>query len=206
MLLLNRSTGSGRNNPVPTDQPCLAVRKKGLRTMVAGRRVPRLTFGARLMPEPLADQVVRKISEAAGLYHRLILLVVPSGGGKTAALRTVSERTGGTLINLNLELSRRMLDLTESARILRAPKLLRELVNEAPSDVVLFDNTEILFDISLKQDPLRLLQGVSRNKTVAAAWNGAVIDRRLVYAEPGHPEYRRYPITDLMLVCPEAAE
>ena len=42
------------------------------------------------MPETLADQLVRKISEARELYHRLILVVGPAGSGKTSALLDVS--------------------------------------------------------------------------------------------------------------------
>ncbi|MBU0482850.1 MAG: BREX-3 system P-loop-containing protein BrxF, partial [Proteobacteria bacterium] len=53
------------------------------------------------------------------------------------------------------------------------------------------------------QDPLRLLQGLSRNKTVVASWNGAIIDGFLTYAEPAHPEYRRYPVHDFLVTNPE---
>jgi len=47
-------------------------------------------------------------------------------------------------------------------------------VGASAADVVLLDNVEVLFDVSLKQDPLRLLQGLSRNKTVVAAWSGEI--------------------------------
>ena len=59
-----------------------------------------------------------------------------------------------------------MLDLTERQRALQLPRLLSEVVNIYQSDVILLDNIEILFDVSLKQKPLRLLQDLSRNKTV----------------------------------------
>jgi len=126
------------------------------------------------MAEPLADQIMRKIKQADELYHRLMLVVAPAGAGKTTALQDIHERVGAPLININLELSRRMLDLTERQRALQLPRLLREIINDAEEEVVLFDNIEILFDVSLKQDPLRLLQGLSRNKTVVAAWNGSI--------------------------------
>jgi len=67
----------------------------------------------------------------------------------------------------------------------------------AQAGLVLLDNIEILFDVHLKQDPLRLLQGLSRNKTVVVAWPGRVLNDTLIYAEPEHPEYRRYPREDL---------
>ena len=155
------------------------------------------------MAEPLADQVVRKINQAAELYHRLMLVVAPARAGKTTALQDVQERVGAPLINVNLDLSRRMLDLTERQRALQLPRLLREIINDAAGEVVLFDNIEILFDVSLKQDPLRLLQGLSRNKTVVAAWNGSIDGDHMIYAVPDHPEYRRYMVRDFLVASPE---
>jgi hypothetical protein len=155
------------------------------------------------MAEPLADQVMRKIKQAVELYHRLMLVVAPAGAGKTTALTYVKERTGTPLINVNLELSLRMLELTERQRALQLPRLLREIVDDAASEVVLLDNLEILFDVSLQQDPLRLLQGLSRNKTVVAAWNGSIDKDHMTYAVPDHPEYRRYPVRDFLVASPE---
>lgn len=155
------------------------------------------------MAELLVDKVLRKIGEARDLYYRLILIVGPAGSGKTKALQAVSASTSAPLINVNLELSRRMLDLTERQRALQTRKLLGEIVSEVAGELVLLDNIEILFDVHLKQDPLRLLQGLSRNKTVVAAWNGSIVDDRLTYAIPDHPEYRRYPIRDFLVVSPE---
>jgi len=139
------------------------------------------------MAVALADRVMERIGQAAELYHRLVMLVAPAGAGKTAALQEVHERTSAPLIKVNLELSRRMLDLTERQRALQLPRILSEIVGAAATDlpspqsgaarqadVVLLDNIELLFDVSLKQDPLRLLQGLSRNKTVVAAWSGEI--------------------------------
>lgn len=156
------------------------------------------------MSEPLADRVIRRIGQAAELYHRLVMLVAPAGAGKTAALQDVHKRTAAPLVNVNLELSRRMLDLTERQRALQLPRLLAEIVGASAADVILLDNVEVLFDVSLKQDPLRLLQGLSRNKTVVAAWGGSIDGAHMVYATPDHPEYRRYPLRDFLVVSPES--
>lgn len=156
------------------------------------------------MAEPLVEKVMQGIDQAAELFHRLIVVVAPAGAGKTAALQAVHEQTGAPFVNVNLELSRRMLDLTERQRVLQLPRLLSEIINTVPSDVVLLDNIEVSFEVSLKQDPLRLLQGLSRNKTVVAAWSGPVDREHLIYARPDHPEYRRYPLRDFLMVSPEA--
>lgn len=73
------------------------------------------------MAESLAEKTERAICQASELYHRLILLVAPVGAGKSAALHELHDRAAAPLINVNLELSRRMLDLTGRQRGLQLP-------------------------------------------------------------------------------------
>ena len=96
-----------------------------------------------------------------------------------------------------------MLELTERQRALQLPGLLRGIVEGDDKDTVLLDNIEVIFDVDLKQDPLRLLQSLARSKTVVAAWSGNIVDGSLVYAAPDHSEYRHYPIRDFLIACPE---
>jgi hypothetical protein len=148
-------------------------------------------------------ELIKLINQVAELYHRLILVVAPVGKGKTSVLQEAATVTGGRYVNVNLELSQRLLDLTEHQRSLKTPQLLREIVEMDTSEILLLDNIELLFDISLKQDPLRLLQGLSRNKTIVASWNGSLENGHLIYAEPGHAEYRTYQAQDLVIVNPK---
>ncbi len=157
------------------------------------------------MAEQLADKVIHSIDQAAQLYYRLVMVVAPAGAGKTAALQDVHEHTAVPLINVNLELSRRMLDLTERQRALQLLTLLREMVHAVEGEVVLLDNIELLFNVTLRQDPLRLLQDLSRNKTLVVAWNGSIDSGRITYAVPDHPEYRRYPLRDVLVVNAEVS-
>lgn len=157
------------------------------------------------MANSLPDQILHAIETVRGLYHRLVIVVGPSGTGKTPALQDVARRVGATRINLNLELSQRLMNLTARQRILQLRTLLDEVLASVPGDILIFDNIEMLFDVALQQDPLYRLQAISRNRTVVVAWNGIGIrdDRgqaSLMYAVLGHPEYRRYSAADLVLV------
>lgn len=150
----------------------------------------------------LVDSIRTQIDAASQLYHRLVLVVGGQRTGKTTALRELSESGSLPFVNLNLALSGRLLELTSKARSLHLPKLLADIVASAGAEVVILDNIEILFDPALHQDPLRCLQGVSRNRTIVASWSGDVRDRTLTYAEPGHREYRRY--TDIPAIIVHA--
>ena len=158
------------------------------------------------MAKSLADQVMEEIGQAAENYYRLLVVVAPAGAGKTAAFQEVHRRTGFPILNVNLDLSRQMLDLTERQRALQLPRLLGESVGRIEGDIVLLDNIEILFDLSLKQDSLRLLQNLSRNKTLVAAWSGSLKDGYMIYAAPEHPEYRRYELRDFLVATPDMDE
>lgn len=162
-----------------------------------------------------SSEILDLIPAAGELYHRLILVVSPPGGGKTTALRSVQEKTNSHPLNVSLDLSRRLLELTERQRKLQATRILGRLVSEAAAEatkdsadwsggVVLLDDIELLFDASLALDPLRLLEEISRNWTLVVAWSGRVEGGWLTYARPGHPEHRRYPVGDLMIVTTTA--
>lgn len=155
------------------------------------------------MSDLFVDQILTKVDQAPGLYHRLVIVVAPAGVGKTKALRDVQRTLNVPLVNVNLEISRRMLELTTKQRALQVARLLEDIVRETESDIVLLDNIEIMFEISLRQDPLRLLQSISRNRMIVATWNGKIKNNHLTYAEPGHLEYKRYPVDGLLLVLPD---
>jgi len=140
------------------------------------------------------------ITQASQAYFRLVLLVGVAGTGKSNLLRDVANSKNVPLINLNLELSSKLIDLTPQHRSIRISGLTDELLQEHPQPLVILDNIELLFNPDLKQDPLRLLQGISRNRTILASWNGSFIQRRLTYAAVGHPEYFAADNPDAIIV------
>ncbi len=140
------------------------------------------------------------IQQAADHYFRLVILAGAPGSGKTAGLQIVGQKLGCQLVNVNLELSKRMLELTRTQRARQVDRLLKEVIAASLGNVVLLDNLEILFDTALEIEPLRLLQVSSRNRTIVASWNGSFNDGTLTYAEPGHPEFIQYKQIDAVVI------
>ena len=148
-----------------------------------------------------ATEVEQAIQQAAGQYFRLVILAGLPGSGKTATLQSIAQKRGLPLVNVNLELSKRMLELTRTQRSRQAERLLKEVIAATPGDLVLLDNLEILFDTGLEIDPLRLLQVSSRNRTIVASWNGSFFGGTLTYAEPGHPEFVQFKKTEAVVIA-----
>lgn len=152
------------------------------------------------MNETAQERLERATEEARAGYYRLVLLVGEPRSGKTRALRAAAERMECPVVNLNLALTQRLLELTRKQRALRVRRILAEELDELHADTVMLDNIEVLFDPELAQDPLRLLQGLARNRTIASTWPGTFNGVYLTYAEPGHPEWRRYSKPEVAVV------
>jgi hypothetical protein len=129
----------------------------------------------------------------------LVLLVGVHGVGKTRALLELAAQTSYPYLNLNLELSARLLPLPARRRPLRVSRLVEDLTS-AHGRPLLLDHLELLFDPALQVDPLQCLVETARagTGTIVANWSGDLAEGRLTYAELGHPEYRCYDPVELL--------
>lgn len=152
------------------------------------------------MSASLSERIATRVPTASNLYSRLILVVGPPRSGKTTALVELASAKTWPIVNVNLTLSERLLELTTKQRALRVARLLDEIVGEQDGDVLILDNVEVLFSRELQQDPLKLLQGLTRNHTVIAAWAGRFESETLTYADTTHPEHRSYRNPDAIIV------
>jgi len=140
------------------------------------------------------------ISRAELSYYKLIIVVGKSGSGKTTLLRRISEELHFPLINLGLELSRRLLSLTNKQRKLMAAEIIEEILDEQDVPILVIDNTEVVFDPNLKLNPSGLLKNISRNRLLIWSWNGEQDGDQLIYSYAGHPEYHRTPSNEFMTI------
>ena len=159
-----------------------------------------IQIGLSSAPDVTVAKLEEAIQQASNQYFRLVILAGTPGSGKTGILQSIGHRLGCEVVNVNLELSKRMLELTRSQRSRQVEPLLKSVIASVPGEVVLLDNLEILFDTGLEVEPLRLLQVSSRNRTVVASWSGTYVGGTLTYAEPGHPEFVQFKKVDAVVI------
>ncbi len=165
-----------------------------------------MSSGGNNVTNSISSQIEDVLSRTHDAYYKLILAVGPARFGKTSALSELATRHNWPRLNVNLRVSEKLLNLTRRQRAVRVAGILEDIVREEGSDVVLLDNIELLFAAELAQDPLRLLQSLSRNATIVAAWPGTFDGKTLTYAEPGHPEARSYSTPQAVIVRTGDAE
>lgn len=159
-------------------------------------------MGTHVPPNP---KLAHLLAIASAQYHQLVFGIAEADSTiywqDTAAYwQDTAAALNGHYINLSLELSQRLLDIPQRQWPHRTMELIDAVVASAPSsELKVLHRIEILFDPQLQLDPLRSLQQISRRHCLLVAWPGTYDDRYLTYAEPAHPEYRRYPRKDLIV-------
>ncbi len=132
--------------------------------------------------------------------NRLVLLVGPHGSGKTRHLKALAAEYGHPYIRINASLSEELKSIPRRRRPAGVRSIVSDTIAEADGRVVLVDNIELLFLPELSQNPIQLLNDLARNRTLCVAWPGRLdADGALTYAEPGHPEHKRY--ADHRVMC-----
>ena len=145
---------------------------------------------------PALDRLERLVAEVGDLQSKLILLA--GNGGKTKLLRSLGERLQSLPVNVGVKLGQRLAATPVFERGFSANELLRDITVSARSNApLLLDNLEVLFEPSLKINPLDLIKRLAHARSVVAVWPGELRDDRLVYARLGHPEYRDYSLHPL---------
>lgn len=137
---------------------------------------------------------LRQSIERAQNYHSQLIIVI--GESASQLLEYAASSDSLRVINLSLELSERLIDIPRQDRSKSASSIFSDLIDEQRAQVLLLNHIEILFDLTLSIDPVRLLQSNAKNLTLVAAWPGEKLASSLIYATPSHREYRSYKASE----------
>lgn len=148
----------------------------------------------------MLERLEQILADLSVFHSKLLLVEGPPRSGKSTLLRTLSDHRNTVPLNVSRSLGSMLAGIPRAQRQLSAGNMLRDLTEKhSPEDLLILDNLELLFDRTLKLDPLALLKQISRSRRVVAAWPGEVHNGRLTYAEIGHPEYQDYGIDGLTI-------
>ncbi len=147
----------------------------------------------------MIEALDRLVEDVSGLNSKLVLLIGHPRTGKSGLLGRLAENRQMRLLNVGMELGRKLLCVSSTRRHLQATDMLKELADDSSHNgLLIMDNIEILFDQTLKLSPLELLKRHAHARRVVAAWPGELREGRLSYATTGHPEHQDYGIDGLV--------
>lgn len=143
------------------------------------------------------------LEQAKAGYYKLILIVGPTGSGKSTVLKEASDYNF-THLNLGEAFSRELLTQPAHLRAAEAEELAIDLVDATDAAQIAIDNTEVLFESPLQLNPLALLKRLSIDRLIVATWNGSFDTSQLYYGIKGHPAYEEFKYTkeDTFIIVP----
>lgn len=134
--------------------------------------------------------------------HALFLLVHAQANHLTAAAQQLQHQyPAWRHLALSTTLALGLRDIAPARRPRQTPRLCATAIHSHTPGPLLCTDIDLLFEPSLRLDPLRLLLDASRQTTLIVTWPGTDQDHRLAYAAPEHAHYRTWPRSDLCDYC-----
>lgn len=147
-----------------------------------------------ILIDNLLTEVKVALDRADYQSYKLILVTIPEDFRREIEVEILNNSIG--FVNLSKELARKLVSLSIRERVRRLEAEVDKIANDCGSSVWL-TKLDVLFEPALDNDPMRLLKGIAKSKTVVAIWPGEITETSVVYSKPGKPDYKTYPLKEL---------
>lgn len=137
------------------------------------------------------------VARARGEHFRLVWVAGGSSSERTALLRSMAEADGGVFVELGKTLSRALLDVPVPLRTASVEESFAACFAESPQKSTCLDNIEILFEPSLRINPITLIKRASRHSLLIVAWPGAISQECLLFGPSDHPAHLKIAMQEL---------
>jgi hypothetical protein len=137
------------------------------------------------------------LTRARREHFRLVWVAGGTASERSALLRALSDAENGVYIEVGKKLSTAMIDVPTPLRTASVEDCFSGCLGNVPFTVSCLDRLEVLFEPSLRINPIALIQGTSRNIPIVASWPGAVTGSHLIFGSPDHPTHMEISKQDL---------
>ena len=137
---------------------------------------------------------MEKLNTYFSLDHKPQLLIIVNRSVKeheTIADQIISEYRFA-FVCLSKEISELLITEPRSEYAYRIVDWISKQINEPESEPVLLRDIDLLFDPSLRLDPLTLFKQLSKDKALIVLWPGNFSNNNLSYASPEHAHFRNW--------------
>jgi hypothetical protein len=149
-------------------------------------------------------QITDKVTElqadlgrASSEHYRLVWLAGGTDSERYALLRALAETEDGVFVEVGKKLSAALLEVPAPLRTASVEECFAACLGESSGFVACLNHLEILFDPSLRINPVTLVKRASRHALIVAAWPGSTKDGQLTFGSPDHPAFMEPSKQDL---------
>lgn len=140
----------------------------------------------------LSEQVTELQAQAARAsveHHRLVWVAGGSSLERSSLLKALAETEDGAFVEIGKILSSAIIEIPAPLRPASVEECFAAILSERPAPVVCLDHLEILFESSLRLNPVELIKGASRHRLLVASWPGTTQGNRFCFGPDDHPAH-----------------
>ena len=106
-------------------------------------------------------------------------------------------------LNVSEDLSKELLSVQTRKRSKFVRWWLKNRLSDIEEEPAICTNIDLLFEPSLKLDPLHLLRQIGHRQKIIVLWSGGFENNTLSYAQPKHAHYATWQNPEVDIWCPE---
>ena len=157
------------------------------------------------MKENNKIKLIEAIKTVQSDRHKMVILMGPFGSGKTSTLLQISKQINAIYIDLNLELSERLLSVPTSNYNdgVTVHQLIDEICDDSSphNEILIIDNLELLFSPELgKINPIDTFKRISRQRPIIIALPARRQGNSAVYSTPDNQDYCAMSLDEYIVV------
>lgn len=137
------------------------------------------------------------LARARAEHFRLVWLAGGADSERSALLRALADAEDGIFVELGKKLSEALLEVPAPLRTASVEECFAACFGESSCPVTCLNHLEILFESSLRINPVTLVKRASRHALIVAAWPGLTKDGQLTFGSPDHPAFMEPSKQDL---------
>ena len=103
-------------------------------------------------------------------------------------------------VPLDVRIAKILAGVKPAQRSICLPKIFDKIIEEFPENTV-FKDFDVLFSPEFQIDILPFLISACRKRKFSVIWPGKYSDGKLVYAEPGYPEFQKFDLAYCDVTC-----
>lgn len=148
----------------------------------------------------LTERIAELQADVARARREHFKLVWVAGGtapARSILLRGLADAEDGICVEVGRILSEALIEIPAPLRTASMDQCFAGCIAAPSGALTCLDHLEILFEPSLKINPVQLVRSASRHALLVASWPGRAESNRLVFGPPDHPARTQVAHRDL---------
>lgn len=147
------------------------------------------------------ERLLKAIKSASNDHFKLIIISGGFKSGKTHLLKKLAIDFEYLYLNLNLLLSKKLLQINEDSYVTQSQDVIKEIFDDLNDKIILVDNIELLFSKEVASlNPVEVFKNLARDKLIIMSLPGKLKGDKIEYSTLDRIDYKLMDVSGLTVI------